>query len=294
MISKKENGEVLWDGVRPVWDDFPAIGKFCLCCLNAQSKDDRPITDDSRLLLRLLDAVEKSIPPRPESPPPPPIQPSAPQSLRKNKRKRWNQLANYRRELRIYKKARLEFENKWRRPLQELGKWERNVSVRLDILERRRKEIRDRTVNSRIVPNLNVPVKRVNWKLLGGKGKANARQEVNSWTNNLKVIHPGKQIDQTRIPFLLDAEPSEVYEGLGSFDGYLAFCFSRKNIAVLDCVWMGNAIYILPFEAWKKMAQQSKTKLRELANKRAGLQGKKVYRIEHRDNWQSKLRPFLD
>lgn len=78
--------------------------------------------------------------------------------------------------------------------------------------------------------------------------------------------------------------PSEIHCGLGGLDGYLVFVFPQKNLAVMENIICGNAIYVFNGD-WKAYSKMTKAEIIH----------QNVYkkRIIHASGWKAQLDKLL-
>jgi hypothetical protein len=101
----------------------------------------------------------------------------------------------------------------------------------------------------------------------------------NSW--------PDLRIDEARLRFACDLNPSHICIGSDDFRGYLAFIFESTNNVLLESPMEGNAAYVFR-ENWKVLSRLSKTELLRLHPTAVG-------RVIHRLNsdWRARLHSML-
>lgn len=101
-------------------------------------------------------------------------------------------------------------------------------------------------------------IKKLNWKFLG-KGDIEISR-IMSYINTLPKIRGPRNFDTSRIQFILDQKPQEIFAGLDEFEGYLAFTFPRVERTVMENPHEGNAIYVFG-RNWKDLSKLSKSEL---------------------------------
>lgn len=131
--------------------------------------------------------------------------------------------------------------------------------------------------------DFNVPVHRVHWEIL--KPSGDSWQELVRYYERLSRAN-NKSYDLDRLRKVHDLGPDEIFVGQASFDGYVVFIFRSRNLAVLDCPEVGNALYLMDSKRWKFLSQMSKT---ELLRYHRG----EVRRIVHVSWWLSDLEYVL-
>jgi hypothetical protein len=135
-----------------------------------------------------------------------------------------------------------------------------------------------------LVVNFKVPVRRVHWEIL--KPSGNAWQELVRYFERLSHSHD-KRYDLDRLHRIHDFEPDQIFVGRASFEGYVVFVFSNRQMAVLDCPEVGNALYMMETNKWKLLSQMSKTELLRFHRE-------EIHRIVHVSWWLSDLKYFLE
>lgn len=93
------------------------------------------------------------------------------------------------------------------------------------------------------------------------------------------------RIDEERLEFVYDLDPSDIYIGTDEFKKYIIFYFAHLEKAVLECPFVGNAIYVINGE-WESLSQYTKA---DLMQDSSG----DVRRIIHSGTWRHKLRRTL-
>lgn len=124
---------------------------------------------------------------------------------------------------------------------------------------------------------VSAPVRRLNWQLLpAGKNPwDDAKPALDAM---LQRAPAGRQsVLRARLEAVGSNGPDFVAIGMGGFDGYTVFGFSRKKLCVLECPQVNNATYILPFESWENISRMTKAEILD-----ANLHKK---RIVHTRSW---------
>ncbi len=154
--------------------------------------------------------------------------------------------------------------------------------VKKNAIARLRKQISEIQKNGNDLP----AVQELNWVILPGGESIWPR--VSRCVEAIKRRHPTKQVDESRLEKIITLKPDSVYQGKHEFDGYFVFLFRSASRAVLECPWVGNAIYVIDGD-WRKLSCLTKSDL--LHN-----HGHEVRRIIHRDetNWFTQLQKSLN
>ncbi|MDC0275411.1 hypothetical protein OAL00_00590 [Verrucomicrobiales bacterium] len=128
-------------------------------------------------------------------------------------------------------------------------------------------------------------VQDLNWVMLPGGESIWSR--ISRSTQAIQRRYPAKQLDASRLEKIAALCPDEVYQGKHEFDGYFVFLFHRVSRAVLECPWVGNAIYVIHGD-WRKLSRLTKSDL-------LSRHQHEVRRIIHREsgNWYSDLKRSL-
>lgn len=59
---------------------------------------------------------------------------------------------------------------------------------------------------------------------------------------------------------MCELDPTDIYAGVDDFLGYIVFDYSNSGFSILECPFVGNAIYILVGD-WKALSKLSKAEL---------------------------------
>ena len=126
-------------------------------------------------------------------------------------------------------------------------------------------------------------IEELNWVILPEAESAWPR--VSRCLEQMKRQHPTKELEPSRLEKIWSLRPSKVFQGKNTFDGYFVCLFDQR--AVLECPWVGNAIYVIRGD-WRKLSQLSKS---DLINRHR----KEVRRIIHRDsgNWFTEIKKAI-
>jgi hypothetical protein len=128
------------------------------------------------------------------------------------------------------------------------------------------------------------PVGRVPWIVLP-PGES-LFERLRSFLALYRPQHPKKHdYDPDRLKVLMGHNPSQCYQGVDEFDGYIVFLFTHTRKIVLECLKFGNAIYVIEGD-WRALCQLSKSDL-------LNIHPKHVTRIIHRGKWRTRLRKAL-
>jgi hypothetical protein len=95
-----------------------------------------------------------------------------------------------------------------------------------------------------------------------------------------------KEFDEDRLERIKSLNPTAIYKGINEFDGYAVFFFNEYDGAILECPFVGNAIYLLKGE-WETLSRLTK---RELLEEHP----REVVRIIHSGDWFSRLKELLN
>jgi hypothetical protein len=123
--------------------------------------------------------------------------------------------------------------------------------------------------------------KRVNWRMLppGGTPWERAESAVSEKTAPLSA--DTTFIIAERQKYICSLGPTEVYVGEGGFSDYLAYVFADRDLAVLESVSTGNAIYVFEGD-WRRLSQLTKREILSGNLQKA--------RIIHATGWPQRLR----
>lgn len=133
------------------------------------------------------------------------------------------------------------------------------------------------TSTKAILPLTNI--KRVNWEILPAGNLT--WQQISNFIGHLKGSPVrNNTFQEYRYNTLLKTNPYPIYKGIAGFDGYLAFIYKKKNIAILESFFYGNASYVFDGN-WMKYSQLTKKEIIE------GHLHKK--RIIHDSAWKSRI-----
>ena len=99
-----------------------------------------------------------------------------------------------------------------------------------------------------------------------------------------KVSASEQRLIHKRLEFIEKFRPTNVFQGIGGYSGYLVFEFIERNLYVFDSVMYGNATYIFKGE-WREVSKLTKKEV--IDNQLA------VERIIHNDAWCKKIIKYL-
>jgi hypothetical protein len=97
----------------------------------------------------------------------------------------------------------------------------------------------------------------------------------------LQQRNPQVEYETQRLNKVYELHPGSIYIGVDEFEGYVVFYFDRKQVAVLECPLVGNAIYVIKSN-WKTLSRLSKAQLLRHHQR-------DVVRIVHTGDWFAKL-----
>jgi hypothetical protein len=120
-------------------------------------------------------------------------------------------------------------------------------------------------------------VKQVNWRLLP-PGRYPWEKVAEHLDRVLRVRDPRiRTVILHRHETIRSYGPDEVYVGEGGFDRYVAYVFASREIVVLECTELDNAIYVFGRQ-WTEFSKMSKAEI---------LSGKHhLERIVHSKGWR--------
>lgn len=129
-----------------------------------------------------------------------------------------------------------------------------------------------------------VTPKRVNWRILPTGASPWDRAQAAVGEKTAPLPDDTAFIITERQKFICSLGPADVYVGEGGFADYLAYIFPDKNVAVLESVTRGNAIYVFEGD-WRRVSQLSKREILAGNLQKA--------RIIHATGWTARLREAL-
>lgn len=110
-------------------------------------------------------------------------------------------------------------------------------------------------------PSVDVPVRRLNWKLLPpGKNLWKS-----AWTSLETVIEKSRgksrEVVAARFKEVGKYTPEFIAIGLGGFDDYVVFGFPSQGLCVLESRFTNNATYVLAAANWEIVSQMTKAQI---------------------------------
>ncbi|WP_244113896.1 hypothetical protein [Burkholderia cepacia] len=134
-------------------------------------------------------------------------------------------------------------------------------------------------------PSVDVPLRRLNWKLLP-PGK-NLWQTA--WPSLETVIEKSRgksrEVVAARFKEIGKYSPEFIAVGLGGFDDYVVFGFPRWGICILESRFTNNATYVLAHANWEIVSQMTKAQILSASAHDA--------RLIHDRNWFDALAEIL-
>ena len=116
-------------------------------------------------------------------------------------------------------------------------------------------------LDSSMSPSAQVPVRRLNWKLLPtGKNPWKT-----AWPSLETVIEKSRgksrEVVTARFKQVGKYSPEFIAIGLGGFDDYVVFGFPSKGVCVLESRFTNNATYVLAHANWEVVSQMTKAQI---------------------------------
>ena len=296
--------ESRWLGREPEMSDFADIRDYADCCLQGKDPNGRWRPEVLSPDLDILDGVlwrldqeipwfteeqEKQaldhIPERPKNLPAPPKRRNTKGKLVPRSQtvfREWQEKQRRIKELQHYWDEHIDDLRK-RVKLGRLIAGRKNAHlIKKNAIARLRKQIEEIQTSGSDLP----VVQEINWVILPGGESIWPR--VSRSVEAIQRRYPTKQLDASRLEKIATLHPDEVYQGKDEFDGYFVFLFHRASRAVLECPWVGNAIYVIRGD-WRKLSRLTKSDL-------LNMHRHEVRRIIHREsgNWFSDLKRSLN
>lgn len=125
----------------------------------------------------------------------------------------------------------------------------------------------------------NINIKRVNWEILPA-GNLTWKQ-ISDYIAQMKdKTIKDNTFQELRCDILSKTKPDFIYKGIAGFDGYVAFVYKTKNIAIMESFFYGNASYVFD-ENWKEYSKLTKKEI---------IEGHlHIMRIIHDNAWKTKI-----
>jgi hypothetical protein len=150
-----------------------------------------------------------------------------------------SQLWQWRKAMRIYRLNLPKMEERHAKYKQALEYYEycKLHEPKQSFLNRLMKDI-DRAIN-----DSGLVFKNLRWQILP-PGEIQ-KESVSRYLQAAKKQYPNRVFDSERLEKVMELKPSKAYVGQDEFDGYVVFLFPNCDHAVLECPWVGNALYLL-------------------------------------------------
>lgn len=104
-------------------------------------------------------------------------------------------------------------------------------------------------------------IEKVNWKILPS-GEA-LGEAFNNHLEGIGRRFRGKECEPGRLERIWELSPERIFVGQDEFEGYYVFLFKEYSVAVLECPWVGNALYLIRKDRWEALSKLSKRTLLE-------------------------------
>lgn len=165
-----------------------------------------------------------------------------------------------------WKIAYAEWESTWLEYKKALPDYERRVKLHEAIRNKFPESVFKKQIIARIRSKLHsiandggIIFEQLPWKLLpSGEPMTDV---INRYTQSITKKYPSRAHDSKRITKILSLKPDKAYIGHEEFDGYIVFIFDQYTCAVLECPWLGNALYLLDKNHWGELSKLSKSVL---------------------------------
>jgi hypothetical protein len=131
---------------------------------------------------------------------------------------------------------------------------------------------------------VNVPIRRVNWKLLPPGDSPWTAYRRDLFKELSKRIGRDAEIMIVRQDAIKFYGPDEIFVGNGGFDDYLCYVFRARDLTILESVKSDNALYAFDLE-WEKVSQLSKAQIINGGLSKA--------RIIHATGWKARLSELM-
>jgi hypothetical protein len=269
---KGEDPEIRWKGRAVVLEDFLEIREYVDACLQPSSAPEHltlKLTGNFHLLRRLVRALDAVIPWATEDErkdaleqiPPAPPKPERPVEVGRTGLSRGaytELLARYQADYKDWQKENVVYQ-------QRLPNWQARHALFLELKERCAPHVSTKKILKRILEDLDrvisnggIVFDKVAWQILPPGESISI--SVNRYLTAVRARHPSRRFDSSRITRVTSLRPSKAYVGQGEFDGYVVFLFDRSPQAVLECPWVGNALYLLSGN-WTELSKLPKSTL---------------------------------
>ena len=129
-----------------------------------------------------------------------------------------------------------------------------------------------------------IPVHRVYWKILP-QGK-HPFAAILEYFEELRRNNYSYEYKIERIRKIYDLQETDVYVGLGEFEGYVVFDHSQYGFAILECPIVGNAVYVLKGD-WRTLSMLSKQELLDFHRK-------EIIRVVHLGDWYYRVKVLFN
>ncbi len=281
--------------------DFAEVREYVDACLNPANAPEgllEYLTMDFEGLLNLVHELDSKIPWPTEKerqvaletvhrPPVEPRLSGAKARSKIDKKKLKHRLKSYEAKLREWKIAYPDYE-------EQLPEFEARHRLFLDLKMRCAQHFKSKKIVHRLLRELKKVIEdgglirygKVPWQMLP-HGEPIATT-VDRYLRTTHARDPRRKFDSTRIKRVITLSPDKAYVGRDEFDGYVVFLFSNSRYAVLECPWVGNALYLLEGN-WLELSRLPKTTLLSQHRRHAS-------RIIHDDrgNWFNDLKRILN
>lgn len=134
-----------------------------------------------------------------------------------------------------------------------------------------------------LVPNIRGNIRRIQWEMIppGAYPWERIRGRINAETEH---VRRNRRAMMSRFETINSYAPNCVAVGRAGFKGYVAFCFSNKNINILESIYSDNATYIFD-DNWERLTQLTKKEIITENLARA--------RVVHNQEWEQQIMRLL-
>ena len=273
LLFKRHKQAILWKERMVSLEDFAEIREYVDACLkptNAPEELLNFLTTDFDDLLSLVKDLDTKIPwPTNEErmgaldvipePPRKPKPPPGSSKTKKDKARRKPALERYRDELKDWEKSVAIYRMR-------LPQFETCHQLFLDLKRRCEPYLMKKRIAQRLIHDLKIVItnggfvhfEKLSWQLLPSGDSIST--SVNRYLQASKARYPHRQYDSSRISHVVTLNPEKAYVGRDEFDGYVVFLFPNCDQAVLECPWVGNALYLLKGN-WIELSRLPKSTL---------------------------------